>query len=74
MAGGIKLEKNIQLFVTVNKQGEIVNAQMGLNIIVTDPSFPFVFMIDEDTAARISEDISKFRVEVENFETRLIET
>ena len=67
------MEKNVQFFVDVDANGEIINAQMGVNIVMTDPSFPFVFMVDADTAGRISENLSNFKVEMLNFRPQLIE-
>lgn len=67
------MEKNIQFFVDVNDLGEIINAQMGVKIVVTDPALPFVFMIDEEQAARISANMANFRVGIQNFRPQLIE-
>lgn len=64
-------EKTIQLFVGVNNKGEITEAQMGKTIVVTNPAFPYVFMIDDETAIDISRDRMAFRVEVIDFEPRL---
>lgn len=66
-------EKNIQLFVGVNGKGEITEAQMGKTIVVTNPAFPYVFMIDEQTAVELSMDRLAFRVEIIDFEPRLIQ-
>lgn len=67
------MEKNIQFFVDVNDAGEIINSQMGVNIVVTDPAFPFVFMVDEEQAARIYENMANFCVEIKNFRPQLVE-
>ena len=67
------MEKNIQFFADVNEVGEIVNAQMGVNIVMTDPTFPFVFMVDADTAGRIAENLANFKVEIQSFKPQLIE-
>lgn len=68
------MEKNIQLFVSVDTKGAILNAQMGKNIVVTDPAFPYVFMIDEETAGRLAEDTTKFKIVIVDFEPELVET
>lgn len=60
------MEKNIQLYVDVDAEGNIINAQMGVNIVQTDP-FPFFFLIDEEMAAKISE----YKVVLEGMKPKL---
>lgn len=69
----MEAEKNIQFFAEVDEHGEILEGQMGFKIVPTNPAFPYVFMIDDETAGRISENMKNFRVEIKNFRPQLIE-
>lgn len=66
------MEKNIQFYADVNEHGEIINAQMGINIVQTQP-FPIFIMIDEEQAARVSANMVNFRIEIKNFRPQLVE-
>lgn len=46
------MERSIQLFVNVDENGNIVDAQMGESIVATD-EFNFFFLIDEEMANAI---------------------
>ncbi|MBZ5203189.1 hypothetical protein HU147_18460 [Planomicrobium chinense] len=59
--------KNIQLFVNVDEEGNIIDAQMGVNIVQSDP-FPFFFLIDEEMAANISD----YKVVIEGMKPKLV--
>lgn len=63
-----KKMKSIQLFVNTDEQGNIVDAQFGENIIMTD-SFSFSFLVDENTI----QNLHNYKVEIVDFKTHLIE-
>ena len=46
------MNKTLQLFVNVDDEGEIINAQYGENIVATD-EFNFFFLVDEETMQTI---------------------
>lgn len=54
MAGGIKLEKQIQLFVNVDNEGNIKMSYSGENIIATEP-FDFFFLVDEEIVNNLTD-------------------
>lgn len=61
------MEKTIQLFIDVDENGHIINAQMGVNIVQTDP-FPFFFLIDAETA----ENIEDYKLVMQGFKPVLV--
>jgi hypothetical protein len=65
MAGGITMEKEIQCFVSVDENGDILTAQQGKNIIATD-DFDFWFLIEEEI------DISEWKVVIVKMKPALI--
>lgn len=48
MVGGMIVEKQIQLFINVDSEGNIKMIYSGENIIATEP-FDFFFLTDEET-------------------------
>lgn len=54
MAGGIMMEDNIQLFVKVNENGEIIESYAGRNIIAVD-QYDYFFLVEESMAEKIND-------------------
>jgi hypothetical protein len=59
--------KNIQLYVIVDAEGKIVQAQYGVNIVATDP-FDYFFMVDEDQA----ENLASYKVVISGMKPSLV--
>lgn len=59
--------KSIQLYVNVDGAGNILDVQMGENIIPTD-EFSYFFKINEETANKLS----KYKVTVHNMQPELV--
>jgi hypothetical protein len=52
MVGGLKMEKQIQLFVNVDSEGNIITSYSGENIIAADP-YEFFFLTNTQTVDSI---------------------
>jgi hypothetical protein len=64
-------EKQIQVYVTVDANGEITSAQIGEKIIPAEPC-DFFFLVSEDVGASVAADVTQYKVEIVGMKPALV--